>query len=56
MPLVVVVKFRDGLMASERIHWDHAAVLTQVGLLAAEGLPMAELPEVVRFLRDKAMP
>ncbi|MEU8489529.1 nuclear transport factor 2 family protein [Streptomyces sp. NPDC048641] len=54
VPLVVVVKFRDGLMESKRIHWDQAAVLTQVGLLAAEGLPMADFTEVARFLRDKA--
>ncbi|MFG2938483.1 nuclear transport factor 2 family protein [Streptomyces sp. NPDC048282] len=54
VPLVVVVKFRDGLMASERIHWDQAAVLTQVGLLAAEGLPMADFTEVARFLRDES--
>jgi carboxymethylenebutenolidase len=31
---VVVVGFRDGLIASERIYWDHAAVLRQVGLLS----------------------
>jgi carboxymethylenebutenolidase len=31
--LVVVVQFRDGKMACERIYWDHATVLRQVGLL-----------------------
>ena len=31
---VVVVQFRDGKMAAERIYWDHATVLRQVGLLA----------------------
>lgn len=30
---VVVVQFRDGLMARERIYWDQASVLRQVGLL-----------------------
>jgi len=30
---VVVVQFRDDLIASERIYWDHATVLRQVGLL-----------------------
>ena len=29
--LVVIVEFRDGLMSAERICWDHAAVLRQVG-------------------------
>ena len=31
---VVVVQFRDGRIAAERIYWDHASVLRQVGLLA----------------------
>jgi carboxymethylenebutenolidase len=33
MDVVVVVQFRDELIAGERIYWDHAAVLRQVGLL-----------------------
>jgi len=32
--LVIVVDFRDGKMAAERIYWDQAAVLRQIGLLA----------------------
>ncbi|MGW6899756.1 nuclear transport factor 2 family protein [Streptomyces sp. NPDC054919] len=55
VPLVVVVKFRDDLMASERLYWDQAAVLAQVGLITAEGLPMADCTEVSRFLRDEVM-
>ncbi|MFI9050669.1 nuclear transport factor 2 family protein [Streptomyces sp. NPDC053427] len=55
VPLVVVVKFRGDLMESERIYWDQASVLTQVGLIAAEGLPMADVTETTRFLRDKVM-
>jgi carboxymethylenebutenolidase len=31
--VVIVVRFEDGLIAEERIYWDHAAVLRQVGLL-----------------------
>lgn len=31
--LVVVVEFRDGKVACERIYWDQATVLKQVGLL-----------------------
>ena len=30
---VVVVQFRDGKLACERIYWDHATVLRQTGLL-----------------------
>jgi carboxymethylenebutenolidase len=31
--MVVVVQFRNGKIACERIYWDHATVLRQVGLL-----------------------
>ena len=30
---VIVVDFRDGKMAAERIYWDQAAVLRQIGML-----------------------
>ena len=33
MELVIVIEFRDGKMAAERIYWDHAAVLRQIGKL-----------------------
>jgi carboxymethylenebutenolidase len=33
--IVVVVQFRDGKIACERIYWDHATVLRQVGLLGS---------------------
>jgi carboxymethylenebutenolidase len=33
MDMVVVVQFRGDKLASERIYWDHATVLRQVGLL-----------------------
>jgi carboxymethylenebutenolidase len=31
--IIVVVQFRDGKIACERIYWDQATVLRQVGLL-----------------------
>ena len=31
---LVVVQFRGDKLACERIYWDHASVLRQVGLLA----------------------
>ena len=31
--MVLVVQFRDGKMAAERIYWDQAAVLRQIGRL-----------------------
>ena len=33
--VVVIVQFRGGKVACERIYWDHANVLRQVGLLDA---------------------
>jgi carboxymethylenebutenolidase len=33
MELVIVIEFRDGKMSAERIYWDQAAVLRQVGKL-----------------------
>ena len=33
IPLVAIVGFRDGKLAHERIYWDQASVLKQIGLL-----------------------
>jgi carboxymethylenebutenolidase len=41
LPVVVVVKFRDGKVVHEHIYWDQASLLVQVGLLDAAGLPVA---------------
>lgn len=40
MPIVVSVEFRDGRLCSERIYWDQASVLVQVGLLEPGNLPV----------------
>jgi carboxymethylenebutenolidase len=40
VPLVVVVGFRDGKVAHERIYWDQASVLKQIGLLTDPSLPV----------------
>ncbi|PWT96991.1 MAG: hypothetical protein C5B51_32255 [Terriglobia bacterium] len=40
IPLVVIVKFRDGRLAHEHIYWDQASVLKQIGLLTDPGLPV----------------
>ncbi len=40
VPLVAVVKFRDGKIAHEHIHWDQASVLVQIGMLDPRGLPV----------------
>ena len=51
VPTVVIVKFRGDLMESERIYWDQATVLSQVGLIDSS-LPFADVPEMGGFLRD----
>ncbi len=38
--MVVVVQFEDGKVAGERIYWDQACVLAQVGLIDADRLPI----------------
>jgi carboxymethylenebutenolidase len=40
VPLVVIVKFRDGKLAHEHIYWDQASVLKQIGLLTDTKLPV----------------
>jgi carboxymethylenebutenolidase len=37
--IVAVVEFEDGKISGERIYWDQASVLAQVGLLDVERLP-----------------
>lgn len=49
--IAVLVHFDDGLMQSERLYWDQASVLSQVGLLPPEGMPVAEFSQVADFLR-----
>jgi carboxymethylenebutenolidase len=41
IPLVVIVRFREGMLAHEHIYWDQASVLVQLGLLEASTLPVA---------------
>ena len=40
IPLVAIVGFRDGKLAHERIYWDQASVLKQIGLLSGDTLPI----------------
>jgi len=40
VPLVAIVKFRDGKLAHEHIYWDQASVLKQIGLLSDPTLPV----------------
>src|SRR5579864_3549428 len=40
VPLVAIVRFRDGKLAHEHIYWDQASVLKQIGLLTDPVLPV----------------
>jgi carboxymethylenebutenolidase len=40
IPLVAIVKFREGKLAHEHIYWDQASVLKQIGLLTDPSLPV----------------
>jgi carboxymethylenebutenolidase len=54
IPLVVVVGFREGKLAHERIYWDQASVLKQIGLLTDPSLPVFGAETAQRLL-DPAM-
>src|SRR5207237_10607436 len=41
LPLVVVMGFDGGQVASEHIYWDQASLLSQIGLLVTATLPIA---------------
>ena len=51
--VVVVVQFEDGKIAGERIYWDQASVLAQVGLVDAGKLPVTGI-EASRKVVDPA--
>ncbi|GKS60290.1 DeoR family transcriptional regulator [Nitrospira sp.] len=53
IPVIVVVQFEDGKIAGERIYWDQASVLAQVGLIEAEQLPVTGI-EASRKVVDPA--
>lgn len=40
VPVVAIIRFRDGKLAHEHIYWDQASVLVQVGLLDPSTLPV----------------
>ncbi len=55
VPMVVVVHFRDGKIASEHIYWDQASVLVQLGLIDPEILPVTGA-ESARKILDPSLP
>lgn len=55
VPLVAIVRFRDGKLAYEHIYWDQASVLVQIGLIDAAKLPVAGV-ESARKVLDPTLP
>jgi len=55
IPFVVVVGFEEGKVAFERIYWDQASLLTQLGLIDRAGLPVSGAEQAARVL-DPSLP
>src|SRR6266540_1466593 len=55
VPLVAIVRFRDGKLAHEHIYWDQASVLVQIGLIDPRKLPVAGI-ESARKAQDPKLP
>jgi carboxymethylenebutenolidase len=55
LPHVVVVGFTGGKVAYERIYWDQASLLVQVGLLDPANLPVTGVEQARRVL-DPTLP
>jgi carboxymethylenebutenolidase len=55
VPLVAIVRFRDGKLAYEHIYWDQASVLVQIGLIDASKLPVAGVESAHKVL-DPTLP
>ena len=53
--LVVVVEFHEGKISGERIYWDQASLLAQVGLVDPRTLPVVGA-EAARWLENRSGP
>ncbi len=53
VPLVAIVRFRDGKLAHEHIYWDQASVLKQLGLLNDPSLPVVGVESARKVLDPK---
>lgn len=51
VPFVVVVKFEGDKLLAERIYWDQASVLVQLGLLADASLPVCGVEQAEKLLQ-----
>jgi len=53
VPLVAIVRFRDGKVAHEHIYWDQASVLAQIGLLDDPKLPICGSESAHKVLKTR---
>ncbi len=56
IPVIAVVEFRDGKIASEHIYWDQASVLVQIGLLDADDLPVVGAESTKKMMDPASVP
>lgn len=50
VPLVAIIRFREGKLAHDHIYWDQSSVLLQLGLLDAGTLPIAGIESARKAL------
>jgi carboxymethylenebutenolidase len=55
VPLVAIIRFRNGKLAHEHIYWDQASVLVQIGLLDSDKLPVVGIESAKKVL-DPSLP
>jgi carboxymethylenebutenolidase len=55
IPLVAIVRFKEGKLAHEHIYWDQASVLVQIGLLDSSKLPVMGV-ETAKKVLDPSLP
>lgn len=51
LAIVTVISFEDGKIASERLYWDHASLLVQLGVIDP-ATPSVRGPEAAQLLLD----
>ena len=55
IPMVAVVQFEGDKIACERIYWDQASVVVQIGLLNTDSLPVTGVEQTRKF-EDHQLP
>jgi carboxymethylenebutenolidase len=55
VPVVAIIRFRDGKLAHEHIYWDQASVLVQLGMLDPGTLPVVGVDSARKVL-DPSLP